>query len=534
MRAEIQIIYEKLINTISQLERVTTEIWQQNYYQTNILLTGEMAELEAIFSGALAQRDYFVGASCEVSENVILPILNSLLDSLAAKEYVLLADILQQSLLPFLYGLQEWIVGNELAEPECFVQGDRKYQVEYTSCGLPTVLVSVDGKAFYLHSNRNALSEARALAKSFYHPEKQEYVLFGMGLGYVAVALREMSEYARIRIFESDSAVLELAKRYGPYDRLQADAQIEIYADESGQEFIKAAGECPEDAICFFYPSIRLVRSQKLREQIEDLFVNWASVKGQYGELYNNFLRNSKMYDELADALRPEFAGKRVYLVAAGPSLDKNCESLRKAGKNGIVIAVGTVLKKLLKLGIRPDYVMVTDAKANTYRQVEGIEDAGIPLLGLSTVYYRFFRDYHAKHYLVCQKDFFLAEQFAKKEGCSLVPTGGSVMTTALSLVLELGVKEVVFAGLDLAFTDGKDHVSGTDYVAEHIEGEQRMIPDINGKLVPTGKNLDIYRKFIEKSIRAVSGVRFIDATEGGARIAGTELARLEDIVNEE
>ena len=47
-------------------------------------------------------------------------LLNSLLSALDQREYVLLADILSQSVLPFFYALQEYIVMQELAEPVCF------------------------------------------------------------------------------------------------------------------------------------------------------------------------------------------------------------------------------------------------------------------------------------------------------------------------------------------------------------------------------------------------------------------------------
>lgn len=58
------------------------------------------------------------------------------------------------------------------------------------------------------------------------------------------------------------------------------------------------------------------------------------------------------------------------------------------------------------------------------------------------------------------------------------------------------------------------------------------MVQDIYGTMVPTGKNLDIYRKAIEKKIEKTKGVRFIDVTEGGAEIRGTERLPLAEVAD--
>jgi hypothetical protein len=57
------------------------------------------------------------------------------------------------------------------------------------------------------------------------------------------------------------------------------------------------------------------------------------------------------------------------------------------------------------------------------------------------------------------------------------------------------------------------------------------MTKDIYGNIVQTGKNLDIYREWIERRIKEVQGVEFIDATEGGALILGTKIMSLKDTI---
>lgn len=52
------------------------------------------------------------------------------------------------------------------------------------------------------------------------------------------------------------------------------------------------------------------------------------------------------------DVLGRVFAGKDVFIVAAGPSLDKNIELLRERSDKSIILATGTVFQKLMRLGM--------------------------------------------------------------------------------------------------------------------------------------------------------------------------------------
>ena len=534
MTEQIEALYKKLQHLLPALERISLSLYRQEYFEANIELRRELATFEELLMGVLGQQTYFGELSAHAGQEYILFLLNSLLDAMERKEYVLLNDVLCQLVVPWCYEVQEYIVGREKSEMSCTTCDGVEYWTEYTAAGLPTLRIVADGQEFYLHSNRNAMTEAKHLADSWFREETSEYILFGMGLGYVAEALLGKSEYLTLRVYEPDRTVLALAKSIGRYADLVASGRVSIEADEKGTAFAAALQQSPEAEVCFFYPALRLVKQRELRERLEDAFIRRASEKGQYSQLYGNFKRNITHYDALAEELRPEFEGKRVYLVAAGPSLDKNVEYLKQAKKNGIVIAVGTVFKKLLRLGVPMDYVVVTDAKAPTFVQVEGVCDAGVPLLGLSTAYYRFFTDYQAKHYLLCQEGFAPAESFAAERGYALIQTGGSVITAGLDAAIMLGAKEIVFVGLDLAFTGGRDHASDTKSVEENVSGDRRMVEDIDGQLVPTARNLDMYRKFIEKRIGSVTGIRFVDATEGGARVKGTELRTLREMVAEE
>lgn len=529
MTEGINRLSELLKQGIPKYETILTCLQRQDYYHANMFLTEKLPQLEEILTLLVNNEKELTENGCVYTLEGMMAMLQELLSALTQKEYVLLGDYLQLSLLPFLYSVQEVIVKCYFSEP-CIVESEKiRYHIEYTSCGLPTVLAKTGSESFYLHSNKNAMTEAYVLAGQIYERDVTQYLIYGMGLGYLAKALLECSEYIHVTVFESREELIRLAREYGPAEIFDSD-RLTVVWDGDGSRFAGAVQENPGAGVGFFYPSVRLMDDESRREAMEDAFVGHMSEQTQYAAMCGNLAFNRCHYDALPDSLADIFTGRRVYLIAAGPSLDKNIEELKKAQKNGILVAVGTVLKKLLRHGIRPDYVVVSDAKANTFAQVQDLECAEIPLFGLATAYYRFFSEYPGKHYLVCQKDFEPAETLARSVHTFTIPTGGSVVTVALSLVLQLGVKEVVFVGLDLAFTDGRDHASDTAYEAKTGESG-RMVEDVYGNPVMTGRNLDRYRRFVEQTIGEWKDVRFVDATEGGAKIHGTVIRKLRDMV---
>lgn len=98
--------------------------------------------------------------------------------------------------------------------------------------------------------------------------------------------------------------------------------------------------------------------------------------------------------------------------------------------------------------------------------------------------------------------------------------TGGSVTTTALDIALKFGAENIIFVGVDLAYTDGSSHAKGVGRKITSREG-LRKVKSCMGTEIYTSKNLDIYRKWIERRIENVTGT-VIYNTGNGAMIKGT------------
>ena len=432
--------------------------------------------------------------------------------------------------MPLIRQIQEQLAG---LAPE-IETGLENYRIEWTSAGVYTLAVREDGDWNYLHTNDNPWEEGKILAETWFDGEHYDYLVYGLGLGYPIQALLDLDLAITVTVLEADQNILTLAEEYGVAQSLRQSGRVKLIVDPDGRKMVQMVADLKDtERFVIHYPSLCRITNGEYREQLEDYFVEYSSAQVQLPRMTGNFVRNRAYFGKEVSALRSCFAGKTVYIIAAGPSLDRNMEELRNVGDDGIILATGTVLKKLLAAGIHPDYVIIIDAGKTTYVQTEGVQETAIPLLYLSTVYYQIPAEYPGDRYVILQKDYKKSEEFAREHGYETYESGGSVTTTAMELGIRLGASRIVLVGADLAYTDGKNHAADTAYVREREESHGCMTEDIHGKPVMTARNLNIYRKWIEKRIQReqASGIQFIDATEGGARIYGTELCRLQDVV---
>lgn len=464
------------------------------------------------------------------TEEVFLSMMQEILDAQQRKDYVWLADLFALKFLPLVRQMQECYAG---MAPE-IETGLEDYRVELTSSGAYTLAVREDGGWQYLHTNDNPYEEGRILAQSWFDGEHYEYIVYGLGLGYSIQALLNMDLAITVTVLEGDQMIVSLAEKYGVLQFLKQSGRIRLVVDPDGSALVQmVAGMQDTQRFVIHYPSLRQMRNAGYREQLEEYFIEYSSAQTQLPRMTGNFVRNRADFGREVSELRDQFARKTVYIVAAGPSLDRNMQELKNVGEDSLILATGTVFKKLLAAGIRPDYVIIIDAGKPTYVQTEGIQKTDVPLLYLSTVYYQIPAEYPGEKYVILQQDYDKSETYAREHGYEVYASGGSVTTTALELGIRLGAAQIVLVGADLAYTEGRNHAADTAYVKTVENDTACVAEDIHGGQVMTARNLIIYRKWIEKRIEqaGASGIRFIDATEGGARIRGTELAKLKDVV---
>lgn len=114
--------------------------------------------------------------------------------------------------------------------------------------------------------------------------------------------------------------------------------------------------------------------------------------------------------------------------------------------------------------------------------------------------------------------------------------TGGSVANDAFSFLVKCGFENIIFIGQDLAYSEQKTH-SGLTYDNKDIVRFEKsdkhfLVDNIFGGQVYTEENMNIYRKWFERNVSEKDNIRFIDATEGGAKINGTEIMTFREAID--
>jgi len=494
-------------------------------------------------------------------QSVFFQTLQELLEVQEKRDYILLADLYEIKMLPLLMQLQESIANanefkvdidlyesnkNILSQKNLELPAshqqisylnmilEKGYYIEPTSCGDMTLAVGVDDEKIYFHSNINVCLEAFNIARSWYSVDKTRYIVYGLGLGYHISELHKLDEYIEIEVYESDINIIYLACAYTDNIKLFDNNRIKLVYDPKFTCLLERIRKMNDDTeFVMHYQSLKNIKNLQIKDYLEDYFVQQSSVKNQIHLLNGNFRKNIKNYNGLVDELKEKFEGKDLYIVAAGPSLDLNFKKLKHIKGKGIILATGTVFKKLIRANIIPDYVIVTDANARVYKQIAGYEDYNIPMLFLSTAYYGFASNYKGKKYLICQKDYTKAEELSSKLNAHSFLTGGSVSTIALDIGITFNCRRIIFLGLDLAYTNNYAHASDTSRRNATINNDMIAVEDIDGDVVYTNRGLNIFRQWIENRIKGIDNIDFIDATEGGAKVAGMKVMRLDELISE-
>ena len=552
-----------------QIRKTVTSLRRQEYFHAMIEINQLLEEYQQLIAMFLSNPVWMEEMDFP-AENLVA-VLKNLVAAQQNEDYILLADLLEMQVAPFLWQLSavcgeepEWDFGrfmenftwlqreNPHLSRQLFgkdamdvddmkIHWDRRRQEMFAKGIVPEC--SEDGRVimsfedvrgrFYFHTNADVVREAQMLAQSWFSGGEFDYVLYGLGLGYHIEALQDLQEYIHIHVYEANMDVVYMALCFS--DMHQWDAgRIQIHIDRDLQEFsrqIKKTVNQDGGEVIIHYPSMRALQDDGLRDILRDYFMQYASAKMETPTLQGNFFCNEKCQATSVWEMQDEFSGREVYVVAAGPSLDKNVECLRDVPRDARILATGTVLKKLLNLGIRPDYVIIIDGGENTYKQVEGVCDCGVPLLYMATANHHIVEDYQGEKYVIYQQGVDGSERVAAGRGVKTMQTGGSVSTTALDMLLQFGAGRIIYLGLDLAFSGNVSHCMDT--VDRHMPKEENicMVDAVDGGKVPCGRNLNAYRKWIERRLEQGCGdTEVINATEGGAKIRGMKNKKLQDV----
>lgn len=243
--------------------------------------------------------------------------------------------------------------------------------------------------------------------------------------------------------------------------------------------------------------------------------------------LYNTrFIRESNCLLELKEDLQTDLP---AIIVAAGPSLKGNMEELKRAKGKAYIFVVDRILDYVLDEGLEPDFIVTVDP-------IKPIEyftrrtDLKIPLLCELVANWEVL-DRHIGRKIIysCSSYFAKMYEYLDKRP-PLLSTGASVATTAFAACVQLGFKRIVLVGQDLAYDGEMTHAGG---IAEKIERVRDvMVEGIDGKQIRSRYDWYEFLTWFKDMITILPEIQVIDAKEKGAKIQGSTVMPLKEVID--
>ena len=386
------------------------------------------------------------------------------------------------------------------------------------------------------------------------------FLIFGLGRIEYLIALEEKYPDNRVYVFEPEESVYLLQKHNPKIQQFLQRKTVSLFCGKAAK--VDFQRQIQTDILNELYllqvhvavlPNYKRLYGEEYAFFMEKIAATLQSWTMNRDVMLTDSIERGKSYlanvlqlsvessvEQLCKSLSDyDFSHVPAVVIAAGPSLDKNVDQLKAFENKVFMIATDTAVKTLYQHGIQPDIMIGVDPLKpvsymdNPYGKtlpMACLMDFNKDMIGIHKGRKFYFDDIES-----------VANDFLKEYGKTMprILTGGTVSGAAYSLAYYLGFRKIIFVGLDLAFTDGKDYADATNRILDindrHEKYDSRNYlygPGVDGKDVYTAYVFMEFKKWLEEKCRMDSDVEIIDATEGGLLIEGLKLMTLKEALS--
>ncbi len=404
------------------IPEIIREFRAQRYYRGSNMLVALIRNLSGITEEILSADDENIDSA------EWLMMLEAIMEAQKNEDNILLADILEGDLLPYLQKLQIlWQQNCQMELPDHweenltsirktnkdfakYLEGNETeacYESFFAINGSPVMRANTGSKVFCLCSTINPEWEGEVVARNICASEIKEYWIFGSGMGYHVDALLKLDGDNKITLLLHEIKPISAALSLFDWREAIETGRLSFLYEKNERQLFEHLKKKKEDAVFFIhYPSLRCVRDKEVRELLEDYFVASSSMQEQKALLDKNFRAIKKHDLPECGALKDRFSGRHVVISGGGPSVDAELETIKYHRKKMSLLIVGTVARKFLDNGIIPDAIIITDPQESIALQLKGLETVGIPLIILSTAPEKCLEGYKGDVYVAYQEGY--------------------------------------------------------------------------------------------------------------------------------
>lgn len=421
-------------------------------------------------------------------------------------------------------------------------------RMRVNKAGVPSLLF----KGRQLMSLFDPEQEAMEVASTALEKGYSQVLGFGLGFGFHVPAILEAEKTTAFIIFEPDFdlfvaslGIVNLSEYLSnPKLHIVTDLKQLFFSVPYGNKLMPEISEAPLPGYhgAFMEEYDRFV--ERIRDVVRNSDILVSTVLCRDGVWYDYMIENFPHYCDLPSIgrLRDKFKGIPAVIVAAGPSLDKNYQLLKKIKGKALILSVGTAIEKFASLGIAPDITLVLESNDIMYQFKNARNmDQGYFALTPNSFGKLFDLPFKGKFCFTGhhEENVFVLEQLNKPD--TVIAAGGSVATAAFSIAALCGCDPIIMVGQDLAFGDkGRFHAKNTGCPKDNPFNKRKdksqpltdeelkemsmlKVEGYYGGEVLTQANLLNYLLWFERNIPILQqvGRKVINSTQGGAKIHG-------------
>lgn len=410
---------------------------------------------------------------------------------------------------------------------------------------------ALPGDARLLRSPLGAAAIADAMLPVVWDYEADVAILVGAGLEPVAEVLTALGQH-RLIVLDAAGPLPEHAIAVSNVDEAVVAVRTMTPGPPTRMALRAALGTEPDMAVAL---------RDRVHDALGDLRIHRNTVHAfsrTWVEQGASNLPAIARWPSVA-AIGDRFAGMPMVIVAPGPSLANNIAQLRELRGRAILTAFSHSLKPVLAAGLVPDFVLTVDPQDVRYH-FEGCDLSRTCLVNAATAHPSLFT-LPAQRFLSLSANSAIDDWIFEGLGeDALVPGGGSVATSALSLALKWGCDPIIFVGLDLSFPGGRYYVDtssdGGARAAIDERGHMRVegwsdgframkaaggpkaaaervieLPGWHGGTVPSSFMFGLFHRWFVEQMKHLEQVAVYNCTEGGAFIDGMRHVPLADVL---
>ena len=431
-------------------------------------------------------------------------------------------------------------------------------QILIADDGMPNLSVETENKQIlFFHDQRNTQREAEEFLKIVPEDAKGTVIFQGMGLGFGPVAIiKEREDIQHLILFELSVGIFLQALKATDLTPLLSDSRVIISLGENPDVGTILSGastsmRLEEISMLTHAPSCSYQEQEydNLGKEIYNIANQQNIAANTFKAFGSTFVTNRLSFlsmihhTSLIDSLKDKFKNVPALLVATGPSLNKNIKYIPCFKDKAVILSVDSALPALLAKGVAPDFVSSIDYERITYEKIASSapKSHGISLICSSWVGPKVAKIFPAENIYWTFTGGAMERWINRGLGGNLVaPGAGTVAHLNLVAAIIMGCSPIILVGQDLAFTQGSaDHAENIslrtdDQTAGFLENKEGVVwVDANyGDKLPSDRSFLNYINHFE-SIMANNPGHYINASEGGAYIKGTEVMRLKEVLDQ-